>query len=138
MDVVVLVGRIMFSLLFLGAGLTHLVQVKPTAAAAESKNIPFPLVAAYASGVVLIAGGLSVMLGVWADLGSLLLAAFLLVAAVAMHQFWKETDETAKQTQLIDFNKNIALAGASLMLFAFFAHVDELGLMLTCPLFHLR
>ncbi len=40
--------------------------------------------------------------------------------------------------ELIHFNKDIGLAGASLMLFAFFSHVgSDLGLTLTGPLFHI-
>jgi hypothetical protein len=35
-----------------------------------------------------------------------------------MHNFWKETDPTAKQNETIAFFKDLALAGASLVMFA--------------------
>jgi uncharacterized membrane protein YphA (DoxX/SURF4 family) len=67
---------------------------------------------------MLVIGGLSVILGYYADLGALLLAIFLVLAAVIFHNFWKETDATAKQNEMLGFMKDIALAGAALILFA--------------------
>ncbi|MEV5837845.1 DoxX family protein [Nocardia sp. NPDC052112] len=135
MDVLVLIGRILFSVLFLSSALGHFTQTDEMTAYAHSRGLPQPRVAVLAAGVVLAVGGLSVLLGVWADLGALLLVIMLLPTAFLMHQFWRETDPQAKQGEMIHFNKDLALAGASLMLFAFFAHVDELGSTITGPLF---
>jgi hypothetical protein len=53
-----------------------------------------------------------------------------------MHAFWKETDPQAKQLEQIQFSKDTALAGASLMLLGLFAGLgDQLGLVITGPLF---
>ncbi|MEV6338844.1 DoxX family protein [Nocardia vinacea] len=104
----------------------------------KAKGLPLPALAVYGSGVCLLAGGLSVLLGVWPDLGSLVLAVFLVIAAVTMHNFWAQTQPQAKQNDRSHFNKNIELAGASLMLFAFFAHTSDLGLTLTGPMFSLN
>ena len=68
---------------------------------------------------------------------ALLLVAFLLPAAVLMHGFWKETDAQARQMEMVQFMKDAGLAGAALMLFAFFAHNEDLGLAITGPLFSL-
>ncbi|MET8429167.1 DoxX family protein [Nocardia sp. NPDC004860] len=138
MDVLVLIGRILFALLFLGSGFGHVAQRKTMVQYAQFKGVPMAELAVPASGVLLLAGGLSVLLGVWADLGTLLLLVFLVPTALLMHPFWKETDAEAKQTEMVHFNKDIALAGAALMLFAFFAHTGgDLGLTLTGPLFSL-
>lgn len=137
MDVLVLIGRILFVFLFLGAAFGHLTQSKQMAGYAESRGVPMAKVAVPASGVLLAVGGLMVLLGIWADLGALLLVLFLVPTAVLMHAFWKETDGQSKQTEMTQFNKDMALAGAALMLFAFFAHVDDLGLTITGPLFSL-
>ncbi|WP_067829838.1 DoxX family protein [Nocardia inohanensis] len=138
MDVLVLIGRVLFVLLFLSSGFGHIAQADAMAQYAKFKGVPMPKPAVMASGVLLIAGGLSVLLGVWADLGALLLFVFLLPTAFLMHAFWKETDAQAKQTEMVHFNKDLALAGAALMLFAFFAYVGtDLGLTITGPLFSL-
>lgn len=85
------------------------------------------------TGVQIALGGLSVILGLWGDLGSLLLVAFLLPTAVLMHGFWKDTDPMTKQMEMVQFNKDVALAGASLALF--WVYSNDPGLTLTGPLF---
>ncbi|MBF6299961.1 DoxX family protein [Nocardia amamiensis] len=137
MDVVVLIGRVLFVVLFLSSAFGHFAQTGAMAGYTQSRGVPMPTYAVLASGALLALGGLSVLLGVWADLGSLLLVVMLLPTAFLMHGFWKETDPQARQQEMIQFNKDLALAGAALMLFAFFAHVDELGLTITGPLFDL-
>jgi putative oxidoreductase len=138
MDVIVLIGRILFAFLFLTSGYAHFAQRKMMAQYAGAKGVPAPLPAVLAGGVVLVAGGLMVLLGVWADLGALLLVIFLLPTAVLMHGFWKESDPQARIMEMTQFSKDTALGGASLMLFAFFAFAgDNLGLTITGPLFHL-
>ncbi|MDK1473169.1 DoxX family membrane protein [Streptomyces sp. 549] len=138
MDVLVLIGRILFVGLFFGSAVGHLTQTKAMAGYAASKGVPAATAATFGSGVLLLAGALSVLLGVWADLGALLLALFLLPTAVLMHPFWKESDPGVRQNEMLALQKDVSLGGAALMLFAFFAHVGhDLGLTLTGPLFHL-
>jgi putative oxidoreductase len=138
MDLIVLIGRILFSALFLGSAFAHLTQSQGMGAYAQAKGVPMARVSVLVTGVMLALGGLMVLLGIWPDLGALLLVAFLVPAALLMHAFWKETDPQARQGEMIHFQKDLALAGAALMLFAFFAYVgDDLGLTVTGPLFHL-
>ena len=139
MDFIVLIGRILFAFLFLTSGYGHFAQRKMMAQYAGSKGVPQPLYAVLAGGVLLVLGGLMVLFGVWADLGSLFLVVFLLPTAVLIHGFWKESDPQARLTETVQFSKDTALAGASLMLFAFFAFAgDNLGLTITGPVFHLH
>lgn len=138
MDVLVLVGRILFVLLFLASGMGHLTQTKAMAGYAAAKGLPAPVPATVLSGLVMLAGAVSVVLGVWADLGALLLAVFLFPTAVLMHAFWKETDPQTRQTEQIMFLKDVSLGGAALMLVAFFSYTGhDLGLTVTGPLFHI-
>jgi putative oxidoreductase len=139
MDVIVLIGRILFVYVFLTSGYAHFANRKMMAPFAASKGVPAPMPATIAGGVLLVLGGLSVLLGIWADLGSLLLFIFLAPTAVLMHAFWKETDAQSKMNETVQFSKDLGLAGASLMLFAFFSFAgDDLGLTITGPLFHLK
>jgi Predicted membrane protein len=120
MDVVVLIGRILFGALFLFAALGHLTQTQMMAGYAQSRGVPLARPTVLVSGVLILVGGLMVLLGVWPDLGALLLVLFLVPTAVLMHGFWKESDAQARQTEMTQFFKDTALAGAALMLFAFF------------------
>ncbi|ASU84206.1 DoxX family protein [Nocardiopsis gilva YIM 90087] len=135
MDIVVLIGRVLFVIIFLTSAAGHLTQPKGMAGYAQSKGVPAPTAAVFVSGIVLALGGLSVLLGIWPDLGALLLVVFLVPTALLMHSFWQESEGEARQTEMIQFNKDIGLAGAALMLFAFFAATPDLGLTITGPLF---
>lgn len=138
MDIIVLIGRILFAFLFLTSGYAHFAKRQMMAPYAAAKGVPVAMPAVLAGGVLLLAGSLSVLLGVWADLGALLLVIFLVPTAVMMHGFWKETDPQARMTEMTQFSKDTALAGAALMLFAFFSYAgDNLGLTITGPLFHI-
>jgi uncharacterized membrane protein YphA (DoxX/SURF4 family) len=135
MDVIVLVGRVLFVVLFISSGLGHFRHRGGMSQYAKAKGLPAPVAAVIGSGIIQLAAGLSILLGIWADLGALLLVVFLLPTALLMHAYWKETDPQARVNERIQFNKDLALAGASLMLFAFFAKAgDNLGLTLTGPL----
>jgi uncharacterized membrane protein YphA (DoxX/SURF4 family) len=70
------------------------------------------------SGLLLLASGLSIILGVYADLGALVVTILLIVMALKMHDFWSQTDAQAKQNETIAFFKNISMAGGALIMFA--------------------
>jgi putative oxidoreductase len=137
MDILVLIGRILFAALFIGSGYNHFANSKAMAGYAAAKGVPAALAATYAGGVLLLAGGVSVLFGIWADLGALLLVIFLVPTAVTMHAFWREQGQE-RMMDMIQFQKDTALAGAALMLFALFSFVgDALGLTITGPLFNI-
>ncbi|WP_049580039.1 DoxX family protein [Streptomyces sp. SBT349] len=136
MDILVLIGRILFVLIFLNSAMGHLTQTKAMAGYARSKGVPAPEAVVFGSGVLMLVGALSVLLGVWADLGALLLVVFLIPTALTVHPFWKETDPGVRQNEMLHFLKDIALAGAALMLCGLFAIAGgDLGLTWTGPLF---
>jgi uncharacterized membrane protein YphA (DoxX/SURF4 family) len=136
MDVVALIGRILFAALFLGSAFGHLTQSEAMAGYAKSRGLPQAKLAVLASGVLILVGGLLVLLGLWMDLGALLLVVFLVPTAFLMHAFWKETDPMAKQNEMVSFQKDIALAGAALLIFALYAgYGADLGITITDPLF---
>ena len=136
MDVVILIGRVLFAAVFVGGAVGHFTQTAAMAAYTESKGVKPGRLAVLASGVWMLVGAALVILGVWADLGALLLAAFLLPTAVIMHPFWREQDPQLKAGEQVNFNKNVSLAGAALALFGFFVTAGaSTGLQLTGPLF---
>ena len=137
MDFIALLGRLLFVLGFLSAGVFgHLMQAAAMTGYAESKKLPAARPMVLLSGVRIIVGSLMVLLGVWADLGALMLFVFLLGTAFIFHNFWAETDPMARQNEMAHFNKDLALAGAALLIFVFYGSLgDELGLTITGPLF---
>jgi uncharacterized membrane protein YphA (DoxX/SURF4 family) len=135
----VLIGRILFAAIFIASGFAHLSQSQAMAGYAQSKGVPAARPAVLVTGVMILAGGLMVLLGLWADLGALLIVAFLIPTAVMMHAFWKESDAGARQMEMIQFQKDIALGGGALLAFVLFAYFgNRIDLMITGPLFNLR
>ena len=136
MDVLVLIARILVAYLFLMSAVGHLTQSTAMAGYAASKKIPFAQLSVLGSGVLLLLGALMVLFGVWGDLGALFLIVFLIPTAFLMHNFWTETDPQSKQMEMVQFNKDIALAGAAFAFLVLFAYAGpHLGLTLTDPLF---
>ena len=103
------------------SGIAHFAKLEAMTGYAQYKKLPAAKLGVLISGLFFLLGGIYIAAGFWVDLGALLLAITLILAAVIFHNFWKETDPTAKQNEMIAFNKDIALAGASLMLFALIA-----------------
>jgi uncharacterized membrane protein YphA (DoxX/SURF4 family) len=138
MDIVFLVGRILFALIFVASGVTgHLAKAREMAQYARSQGAPLPELMVPLSGVVMIVGGLSVALGIYGDVGALLLAAFAFSVAFFMHAFWREHDPQMQQNQMAHFMKNMAMVGGALVLFYAFNQLQgNAGLSLTDPLFH--
>lgn len=111
-----LVGRILFALVFILSGLNHLMQRQAMTEYARGRGLPAPGLAVVLSGLVILVGGVMIVLG-WGRLiaaGALFL--FLLATAFVMHPFWKEDDPQAQQNEMIHFLKDLALAGAALMI----------------------
>jgi putative oxidoreductase len=132
MDVVLLVGRILFAAIFVVSGATvHLIKWRDGVAYARASNVPWPELLVPLSGVMAVGGGLLVALGLWADLGALVLAAFAFPVALGMHAYWKLEDPMEKANQQAHFMKNVALGGAALALFALFQQFgSDIGLTL--------
>ena len=119
METVMFIGRILFAVMFVLSGVNHFTKAEAMTGYAQFKGVPQPKLANLASGALMVAGGLSVILGIVADLGALVLSVLLVIMAVLMHDFWKQTDPQAKQTEMIGFLKNISMAGGGLFMFAF-------------------
>jgi uncharacterized membrane protein YphA (DoxX/SURF4 family) len=137
MEVVFLIGRILFGLLFVASGLTaHLIGRRQGVQYARMYNVPLAELGVPLTGVMAVVGGAMIILGAWADLGAMLVAAFLLLITPLMHAFWKESDPQQRQLQMVNFNKNFALFGGALVILYVFNQLQgDAGFCLTDPLF---
>ena len=118
MNSILLIGRVLFAFIFVTSGLNHLAKVDAMAGYAKFKKVPAAKFSVLVSGALMALGGISIILGVYADLGALVIAILLFVMALKMHDFWTQTDAQAKQTEMISFFKNISMAGGALIIFA--------------------
>lgn len=114
MKTTTLVARILYSLIFIFAAFGHF---KPdTIAYAAAQGVPLAKLAVPASGILSLAGGLSVALGYRTKLGAWALVLFLVPVTLMLHNFWSVTDPMTRQMQLAMFMKNLGLIGGALLL----------------------
>ena len=136
MDVVFLIGRILFVVPFLLSVQIHLINREQGVQYARMYNVPLADLGVPVTGLMALVGGLSVLLGVWGDLGALLIAAFLFLITPFMHAFWREQDAMQRGIQTAMLTKNFALAGGALVLFYVWNQLQgDAGASLTDPLF---
>ena len=121
LDAILIIGRILFGALFVLSGIGHFAKLEAMVGYAKYKKLPAAKFGVLISGLFFLIGGIYIILGLWVDLGALLLAITLILAAFIFHNFWKESDATAKMNEQIAFNKDLSLAGAALILFALIA-----------------
>jgi putative oxidoreductase len=107
-------GRLLFVLIFLMAGLNHFAS--QSIAYAASKGVPMASMIVPLSGVIAFAGGLSILLGYHAKIGGWLIVLFLACVTPMMHQFWTVTDPMIHQIQMAMFMKNLSIMGAALFI----------------------
>lgn len=110
-----LAGRLLFGLCLLAFSINPLLHARQTAEA-----MPFPaaqLLIAYGSGIILLAGGLSLLAGKWIQPALLLVACVMLVRAFSSHfPDLGEPDYAKKMLQIMNMTKDIAIAGAALFM----------------------
>ena len=110
---VVFAGRLLFSLIFIFGGLNHFSH--QTIGYAAAQGVPLASIAVPLSGVLSIAGGLSILLGYNARIGAWLIALFLVAVTPMMHNFWAVKDPMMAQMQMIMFLKNLSMLGGALL-----------------------
>ena len=141
MDVLMLTGRILFAVAFVASGIGHFAKREMMAGFMRSSGaVPTALhrlaePVVLLTGGMLVAGSMMIAAGIYADLGALLLAAFLVPTTPLMHAFWKLTDPMQRQQQQLAFVRNMTYLGAALFLFAFFTTSgDSLAFTVTRPI----
>jgi uncharacterized membrane protein YphA (DoxX/SURF4 family) len=110
-----LTGRIIVGVYFLFGAFNHYANLSQMSAYAASRHVPMPQVAVAASGALLVIAGLSFLLGFLPKIGVAAAVLFLLPVTFMMHSFWADTDPMMKMSNMVNFTKNLALLGSSLM-----------------------
>jgi len=112
-----LIGRVLFGGVLAVTGLNHFTSAEGMIPYAEAKGLPAPAAAVYGSGGLLVVSGVLVIVGAYPIVAAGALATFLLVSAVAMHDFWAVPEEQ-QQDEMTQFLKNVAMAGGAIALLA--------------------
>jgi putative oxidoreductase len=119
-------GRVLFALIFIVGAPRHFTH--EGIQDAVSKGVPAAAILVPLSGVLALAGGLSVAVGYKARWGAWALIGFLIPVTWWMHGFWRLSDPAAIHIQNSMFAKNLSMLGAALLISQFGAgaiSIDE-------------
>lgn len=109
-SVIVLVGRILLSAIFILSGFGKLTDISGTAAYFAMFHLPATTLFAVGAGLVEFFGGLAILIGFQTRIAAWVLALFSIATALIAHMNW------ADMMQLINFQKNLAITGGFLLL----------------------
>lgn len=106
---VTLIGRVLIGLIFVMSGVGKIADPQGTQQYMAAMGITTATTFLYAGAVLLeLAGGLSLLLGVWARWGATALIAFMIPTTLIFHMNFGD------QNQTIHFMKNLAIMGGLL------------------------
>lgn len=104
-----LVGRVLIGLIFVMSGINKIADPQGTQQYMAAMGITTATTVLYAGAVFLeVAGGLSLLLGVWAKWGATALIVFMIATTLIFHTNFGD------QNQTIHFLKNLAMMGGLL------------------------
>jgi putative oxidoreductase len=110
----VLAGRVLFALIFITASPRHFSHEGIQHAA--DLGVPLAQVLVPISGILALAGGLSVAFGYKAQWGAWALVTFLVPVTMMMQTLWRVADPAAAHVQQAMFAKNLSMLGAALLI----------------------
>lgn len=114
-----LVGRVMLCTIFVMSAVGNKIpKFNDVVGYMAGEGVPAPKIMLAGAIVFLLVGGASVIVGYKARIGALLLLIFLVLATYYFHDFWTFEEAQAKQQQMIQFMKNLALMGAMVFVIA--------------------
>ena len=105
-----LAARIFLALIFLNAGINHLIGFSGFVPTIANKGLPIPQVLAVGAIVFLLLGSISLILGYKTKIGALLLILFLVPTSLLFHP---------PVSDLTGFLKNLSLVGGLMMVIAY-------------------
>ena len=109
MEYIPLAARICLSIIFLKAGISHLLGFGGFVNQIGSQGLPLAGLLAAATVLFQILGSISLLIGYKTKIGSILLIVFLIPASLMFH------NPIADPSQINDFLKNLGLIGGLLM-----------------------
>jgi putative oxidoreductase len=115
--VVFLAGRLMVGGMYVGAGITNLLELDAKAAYAASKGLGAAPVMVTVASLLLIVAGLSLVTGIRPKAGVGAISLFLIPVTLIMHNFWA-LEGMARTIEMHAFLGNVGLLGSALMFLA--------------------
>ncbi len=113
---IALAGRALFASVFLVGGVTHFARGDQMIEYTLANGVSGAGFLVPMTGLMLLAGGISVLLGYYARIGAWILTVFLIPTTILMHRFWGLDNPALESVQFAHFMKNLGLTGAALLM----------------------
>jgi len=110
-NLILLVGRVLLSFMFIMSGLQKFGGIEGVAGYITSVGLPAGTALAWLAAIFETLVGIAILIGFQTKVAALLLAAFCVFTAFTFHYV------PADQAQMINFTKNLTIAGGLLVLF---------------------
>ena len=119
-DLALLVGRLLMAYIFIPSGFSKLMGLTQFAGGLTNMGVPadYSYWLAVVGACVEFFGGICIVLGLATRYVALLMAIFTVIAALLAHRYWTFTDAAQLRAQTTNFNKNLAIVGGFLILYA--------------------
>jgi putative oxidoreductase len=117
-DGAALIGRILLAAMFVISGFNKIIGFDGTVGYIASMGLPLPEVLASIAILIELGAGLLIVFGWKTRWAALAFIVFLVVITPIFHAFWAVPAEQ-KMAQLINFQKNLSILGAMVLLYAF-------------------
>jgi putative oxidoreductase len=114
MKIAFLAGRIIVGIFYLYNGVNHFIKYSALTEYAKFKGVPLAEVGVAVSGLLLLVAAVTIILGIFPEIGVGSLVLFFLPVTFMMHNFWAVPQEQ-QMAQIVNFSKNMALLGSALM-----------------------
>ncbi len=120
-NTLLLIGRLLFSVIFAWGAYNHLSHITMMTHYAAVSGVPYARVAIIVTGLLLLLGSLSIILGWHTAIGAILIIIFLVPVTYQIHflGMLHTTDIMQKQMQMINLMKNIGLVGGAIYIAVF-------------------
>jgi uncharacterized membrane protein YphA (DoxX/SURF4 family) len=112
------IGRLLLSSIFIASALNKITDWQHPSQMMAERGLPAVGALLSVAVALELIGGVSVLLGLYARLGALLLLLFLVPVSLVMHDFWTIGEGPERMAQMINFMKNVSIAGGVTMVLA--------------------
>ena len=114
--VLLLIGRILISQIFVIAALSKIVDFQYTLNLVSGLGVPLPEIALIFAIILELAGGLFLLFGWYTRFAAVILFIFVILASYFMHSYW-DYQGTTKVINLQHFMKNLCISGGLFYVF---------------------
>jgi putative oxidoreductase len=115
---ITILARLLLSSIFLISGFTKIAKPSGDASQMRSKGMPAVGLLLTLATIIEVGGGLSILLGYKASLGSFVVFLYLIPVTLVFHNYWAYEGKE-RLAQMENFIKNLAIMGGLLLVTAF-------------------